>query len=201
MNLQDLQNIWHSADDQLDKSVKINRNLFKEVSMREIRIKLREIKWQSYFELIVGVFFAIWLIGFMIDHGAEFQFLFPAGVLLGITLFDVVFNIYKLTSYYQIDSRFSVLQTQKTLEKLKYYEAMGINVLLVIIPLFSGAFLIVMAKAIAGFDLYVFSTWLTYHVIGSVVVALILVFILRRFPNRKLEESITFLKDIREMEG
>ncbi len=60
--------------------------------------------------------------------------------------------------------------------------------------------MIVIAKALANYDLYRHSEWLIYSTLGSVVIALIVVFFLRKFPNKRLQEAQAFLNDLKEAE-
>jgi uncharacterized membrane protein YdjX (TVP38/TMEM64 family) len=117
-------------------------------------------------------------------------------------LFSLVIEIYKLKLYYSIDASSSVIEAQKKLTKLKKLEIQDIQSLYIIIPLFSAPFLIVTAKAFLNLSLYSFGTnWLIYYTLGSFVVALIIVFFLKRYPDKNLMDSIAFLDELKENEG
>jgi hypothetical protein len=202
MEYQELASIWNSTDLGLEQSVKINKDLVKRISLTKIKSRLFEIKGTAIFELIVESLFSIFLIGFIIDHVSEIIFSLPAGILLIITLFSLVIEIYKLKLYYSIDASSSVIEAQKKLTKLKKLEIQDIQSLYIIIPLFSAPFLIVTAKAFLNLSLYSFGTnWLIYHTLGSFVVALIIVFFLKRYPDKNLMDSIAFLDELKDYEG
>jgi hypothetical protein len=112
----------------------------------------------------------------------------------------MTFSIYKLWLYYSINLNYSVLQTQKTIERLKYYERLDKNLLYAVIPVFSTAFLIVMAKAVLNFDLYVLGGWLMVYTGGSFIVGFVVVFILKKFPNKGMQKALMFLIEIKELE-
>jgi hypothetical protein len=100
---------------------------------------------------------------------------------------------------FTINAKASVAEAQRKLSTLKKLEAYDTYSLLVIIPLFSAPFLIVVAKAAAEVSLYEFgSQWIYSYVAGSAVVAGIVVFFLRMCPNKGLQESIDFLKELKE---
>lgn len=203
MNFQELTNIWNSADKQLDKAVSINKELIKEVSTNRIKSHLYEIKLTSMIEVFINFFWSIFLIRFIFGHTFDYRFIIPATALLIAALFSLILDVYKLSLYFGINARFSVVKTQKQLERLRYLELLGINSLYIIIPLFSLPFLIVVTKAFLNIDIYsieIIGKVFTYYTIGSFVVAFILVFILKKYPNKNLKESIAFLNDLNETE-
>lgn len=201
MNFEELSNIWNDADSQAGDKLSINQRLLREVSVSRIKDKLYEIKWTAYFELVVGFFWNIFLIGFVIDHFFELKFAFPAFLLLAISIFSMVLNGYQLKQYYSLRADESVLQTQKRVAYLRFLELTDVRSLLVIIPLFAAPFFIVTAKSLLGLDLYIFQEQLLQFTLGSIVVAVILVFFLLRYPNKALKESIAFLKEIHANES
>lgn len=202
MKFEELSSVWNSSDMELEKTVQINKELIKEISFSKIRSRLYEIKWTSYFEIIIGVIWFNFLVGFIIEHFSAWQFSVPAGALLLIAAFSIALEGSKLYLYYTLDSQSAVADAQKKLSKLKQLEVMDTYSLLVIIPLFAVPFLVVVAKAFLHIDLYdILSGWLIQIFISSIVIAGILVFILIRYPNRRLIESIEFLKELKEKEN
>ena len=200
MEFEELANIWRGSDEELENKVKINKELLKEVSMNKIRKGLSEFKWEAILEIVGAYLFLDFITGFTLAHTAEVEFLIPALILFGATITTFALSGYKLFLYYSINSNASVLQTQKRLARLQYVERFDINLLYIFIPLLSAPMLIVGAKALMGISLYFLKTQLIYYTIGSFVVAVILVFILKRFPNRNLQRSIALLREIRETE-
>ncbi|WP_321290020.1 hypothetical protein [uncultured Sunxiuqinia sp.] len=201
MDFQELNNIWNRADESLETNLKINKAMFKEVSMQKIKSKLYELKLSSWIEIAFNIPFALFLILYVIDQFTVIKYSGPAFLLLLISLFSLTFSGHKLYLYYRrIHASQSLVETQKSIEKLKYYEQMEKNLLYVIIPLFSTAFLIVMSQSILNIDLYQYSNWVVLQTAASLIVALIIVFILKKFPNRKIQESLSFLKEINAIE-
>ncbi len=200
MEYQDIISIWNSSDKELENIVKINKVLLKETSMKKIKSQLYEIKWSSIIEIFVNSIFLIFLVGFIVSHFMAIEYSIPAGILTVITVFSLVYSGYKLSLFNKIDSGYSVLETQRTMERLKYYERFDKNILLLIIPLFSPVFLIVMAKVLFDFNLYSLGNWLILYTLGSVIIAVVVVFMLKKFPNKNLQKSISFLQEIDEIE-
>jgi len=200
MELNELISIWQSGDAQLENSLKINKKLLKEVSISKIKSYLVEFKLSNIIEIFVNSVFMIFLMNFIVNHFLVLKYLIPSVVLYIIIAGSLGLNIYKLVLFYRINVESSVIQTQKNIERLKFFEILDKNALYIIIPIFSTAFLIVMAKAILNFDLYQFGNWLIIFTAGSFVIALVIVFVLKKFPNRNLQKAATFLKEVTDME-
>ena len=201
MDYQELITIWNSSTAELESNVQINRKLIKEVAFRKIKSGLYSIKWASIFGLLAGFLWTIFIVRFIINNFGEFRFLFSAFLLLAISLFSIILYCYKLKQYYSFNPGSSVLETQQKIEMLKKLEIMDIKSLYIIIPLFSAPFAIVVAKAFAGIDLFaigILSKGLLYYTMGTIVIAIILVFILQKYPGKSLQESIAFLNELKE---
>ena len=201
MNFDKLATIWNSTDRDIDAAVRINKELVMKLGLRRVRSSLYEIKWTAVIHIVVGVLFFLFLNGFIVTHFSMPRFLIPALLLQAITIYSLVFEAIRLSLYYTVDSAASVIVAQKKLARLKKMEALDTYSLLLIIPLFSAPFLIVIAWAAARVDLYTFNiAWLAYHTVGSLVVAAIIVFFLKFFPDKKLRESESFLRELKDTE-
>jgi len=201
MKFEELSEIWNSNDQKLETSIRINRDLVKELGLNKIKSNLFEIKGSAIFEIVVEAFFAVILIGFMVSNYTEIRFFIPAAILFLFTLFSLIIEIVKLSLFLSLDANVSVVESQKKLNSLKYYEMLDINSLYVIIPFFSVPFLIVFAKLFFNVDLYEFDLLkLSLSLIfGGFVVAVILVYFLKKFgTNKKLNESLDFLDELKE---
>jgi len=199
MEFEQLTSIWNNANPTLDQTVKINKELVKTISFSKVKSSLSEIKWTSIVQIVVGIWFLDFLLGFAFRHHAEPMFLIPAIMLIVITVYSLIFDIGQLVMLFTINAKASVAEAQRKLSSLKKLEAYDTYSLLVIIPLFSAPFLIVAAKAGLAINLYdLAGQWLISYVAGSALVAGIVVFFLRMFPNKGLQESIDFLKELKE---
>ncbi len=200
MQFEELSEIWNSTDIELERSVQINKELVKQLGFTKVKSHLFEIKGSAIFEIIVEAIFSIFLVSFVVDYISDPQFLLPAVVLLIFSLFSLIIEIFKLKLFLTIDSSATVFGAQKKLSKLKYLEFLDIYSLYIIVPLYLVPFLIVIAKAFLNLDLYDLGImdWLNYSIFGGLMIAAILVYALRKFRNRKLEESIAFLNELKE---
>ncbi len=200
MKFEELSEIWNSNDQKLETSIQINRELVKQLGMKKVKSHLFEIKGSAIFEIVVEFIFAVSLMGFMVSHFTDIRFFIPAAILFLFTMFSLIIEIVKLTLFLSLDANVSVVESQKKLNSLKFYEMLDINSLYVIIPFFSVPFLIVFAKFLFNIDLYEFDLFkLSLSLIfGGFVIAVILVFFLKKLgATKKLDESIDFLDELK----
>jgi hypothetical protein len=201
MELHELSTIWNSTDSKLENTVRVNKSLFMEVSMNRIKNNLNSLRWTGYFEIIVNFLFLTFVVNFTLSNLSEFKFLIPGLILFAFSIYSIYFSIKKLVLHYGINAQTPVLQTQLKLENLKLLETRETQLLYVFIPLLSPVFLIVGAKFILNIDLYNYMNWLIAQTAGSAVIAVIIVFILKKFPNKNLEKSIAFLNEIADVKA
>lgn len=200
MDFQELTALWNSTDQELDKQIEVKKQLVKEVGMRKIRNHLAEIKWRAFFELAVNLPFLLFLSRYLADTFSDMKFFIPGLILFVLAVLSIIFSGYRLTRYFGIRVGTSVVQNQLKVARLRYLDSLETNLLWVAIPLFYSPFLIVVAKAFANYDLYRQSNWLITGTMGSIVVALIIVFFLKKFPGKRLLETQDFLNELRAAE-
>ncbi|MBD8488589.1 hypothetical protein IFO69_07530 [Echinicola sp. CAU 1574] len=200
MEYQELSGIWKSAGMQKNPSQKINQKLLREVIGHKIKSSFLEQKLTSIFEFVANVLFAGYLISFASSHMTEVKFLIPALAILLMTFFNMGFVGRRLYLIFSIQPALSVLDTQKKLAKVQYMEKLEMNLLYVVIPFLSIPFMVILAKGFLGVDMYAWSEYLFQFFLGSIVVALVLVFILKKFPRKSLVEAMAFMEELKEME-
>ena len=198
MEFQELAKLWNSADEELGSRIEINRKLVKEVSMRKVRSHLTEVKWTAYFELAVNLLFVQFVGRYVVENLYEVKFLIPGLLLFAMTLFSLIFSSYQLTLYYGIRSGTSVVQTQTKLARLRYLQLLDLNLLYIMIPLFYATGIIVAAKAVADYDMYRHASFLLYNTLASAVIAVVLIFILKKYPDKRLKEAQAFVDELKE---
>lgn len=115
-------------------------------------------------------------------------------------IYTIIFNIYQLYLYFQINLEKPILETQRIMARLRYLERLDTYSLLLFIPLLAAPFLIVGAKYFLDLNLYAFVQYFIPFMITNFIVAIIIVSLLRLFPDKGLKESQAFLKTIAEME-
>ena len=199
MKFEELAGIWNNADAGLEQSIKINRSLVKNIAIRKVRSGLYHVKFTAIVGIIAGIFFSMFLWRFIINNYMQLKFFIPALILLLTTVFGLIIAIYRLVLVYTLDPKATVFKSQKKLIRLQKLDILDIYSLYIIIPLFTAPFLIVVAKAFAHLDLYSFNTkWLLYLTGGSIIIAVILIFFLKKYPGKRLARAITFLNELKE---
>lgn len=200
MELHELSNIWNGSDNKMESTVKINKSLFMEVSINRIKTELSPLRWTSFFEIIVNFLFLIIMIKFSVSRLSEINFLIPGLLLILFSCYSIIFSLKKLNLLYGIKAETPVLFTQKRLRKLKLMEIREKQMLYIFIPLLSPVFLIVGAKAFFNLDLYQFVNWLIAQTAASILIAAIIVYVMKKFPDKNLDRTLSFLQEIEETE-
>lgn len=200
MKFEELAGIWNNADAGLEQHIKINRSLVKNIAIRKVRSGLYEVKFTAIVGIIAGIFFSMFLWRFIIDNYIQLKFFIPALILLLTTMFGLIIAIYRLVLVYTLNPEATVFESQQKLIRLQKLDILDIYSLYVIIPLFTAPFLIVVAKAFAHIDLYSFFNmrWLIYLTGGSIIIAVILIFFLKKYPAKRLAKSVAFLNELKE---
>jgi len=202
MKYEELSTLWNQDSDELE-SISINKRLLREVSFSTIRNNLKEIKWSSYIEIIINYLWIAFLIEFIMDFYPVTSYLVPAGILLFIAVYSVIFETYKLVVYYSINNRLSIVKTQKRLEQLRRMEIFDTNSLYFFMPIFFIPFVIVAARGFLGIDVYdlgLSEREMLFGTLGTLVVSLIIIFFLKRYPNKELIDSLDFVRDLKSIE-
>lgn len=200
MEFQELSRVWQNADQELQQKIHLDLPLFEEIDQRKVRPQLTGYLLNILVELGVGMVFQSFLWGFMGTHWGTFAFFFPAALLTLINVYSIGFNSYQLYLYIKINLNQPILETQRLIARLRFLERIDTYSLLAIIPLFAGPFLIVTAKHFLGLNLYTFSDYFLPFFLTNFGVALIIVTLLRLFPDKRLKESQEILNSISQME-
>lgn len=191
--------LWKDIDEKM-KPESTGKLFLPDKKMKKMKLNLYQIPLNHLLNIILITPFIYFLFNFCIAHYDEVHFIVPSSILLLVTTGSFAYSLLTLKNYYAISSNESILVTQKKMEKLRLLQLWETRSLLVIIPAFSGPFLIVMAKYLANINLY---EWMGIQLIwftaGSLAIAIILVIILQLFPDQKLRESIQYLKELNEM--
>ena len=198
MDLDRLKEIWENQDTR--SWIPVQQELLTNTSIHKVRSKLYEVKWENLIELLISLPFFIFIVDFTINQWGNPYVFYPALSILIFSIASIAFNGYQLYLFYGISPEKGILENQRRVEQLRYNRLLEINALLVIIPLFSVPFLLIGAKIILGFDLWELGSVLVSFFLGSIGVAMVIVFLLRRFPNKALEESSRFLQELKDYE-
>lgn len=200
MNFDELEDMWKDGDKELEQNIHINQAQINNKTMKKIRSNLTETRWESVFELVLNIPFFFFLKTYCYNHLLEPKFLIPGFFLFMLAISAIVFCTYKLYVISRINSKFSIIKSQRNLALIDYFTRLEINALFFLIPTFSLAFLIVFAKGMLHVDLYaIFGFYMIPYFGGSVVVGAIIVLLMKIFPDKKLQQAIHFLKDLKEV--
>ena len=201
MELEELVKMWNEQDQGLDNKLQVNRRLLKTVSLDKVKSLLSEFTLESILEAGLNALFFWFILQFVWDQWPLIKFVVPGIVLLVTTFLSFLGNMYELLSLASIGYESSVVEVQKKIERLRFFQRMDRNSLYVIIPLFSLFFPIWFAWAVLGLDLFdILGIGWVYHFIGSLAIAAIIVWFLKRFPDRKMAKAIQFLEEIKKFE-
>ena len=201
MNFEELSEIWKSQNEN-EAKIEINKKIFLALSLNSVKNKLREVKWSSIIEVAINYIWAIFLVGFIINNFSEFKFSLPGIILFLIAVYSIVIETYKLVLYHSINHHQSILKAQHKLEKLNYLEKFDINSLYFFIPIFFIPFIIVATKGFLGIDIYDLGfseREMISGFLGSFVVSVVVVFFLRKYPNKEMREALEYLRELKDM--
>ena len=199
MELNELKNIWKAQFDDAETEQQLHQKVLRLASYSRIQSMIGlELKLTVLIELFCYILFLLFLIRFCIKHYLEIEFLIPALLLTIDACFEISWNIYRLTVYYSLNNAIPVVKAQKRLQTLIYQEKFATRMLLIAIPVFLLLFFTVVLKGLLGISLYYFMGYrmFWYIIAGSFVVALILVSILIRFPNKEMQQAHSFLQEL-----
>lgn len=202
MEYTELSRLWE-ANKSADINITLNQNAINEVTVNKLKSSLSEIKLSSIIEIVVNFIWLGFLGNFAIKYYQETYFLLAGIILFGISIFSVVLEINKLYSFTSIDNNFSVFKAQKRIEKLKFLEKLDINLLYFIIPMFFVPFVLVITKGILNIDLLQLGfgvNEIALATAGSTIVAIFIVFVLRKSQFKSMNESLKFLKELNQNE-
>ena len=198
MDFSELKEAWKQSTDHLDKDWIINQKLLMEKIIQKSNASLIDYRLESYIEIICYVFFLGWLFNFVEQNLFQVKFALPAISLIMYSFGSIAWAILKLRSWQKVNYAQDISSIQERLEKIRLYQLYEKNALLVLLPLFAVPLSIVVAKSFIGLDLFLFPSMIWRFTLGCLVVAMILTFILRLFPNRRLNEILEFIKNIKE---
>ena len=199
MNFQDLENLWREGDQDLERKITINPSSINNINMKKVTANLKETRWENLIELGINLWFLNFFKTFFINHYHTPKFLIPGAFMLVLCLFTIVFCTYKLFLMSRLNRNYPILKAQRNLALIQYFNRLEINSLYFLIPTFSLAFIIVAAKGVIGLDLYAIGFPFIPYLIGSFVVGVIIVLFLKFFPDKKLQDTITYLKELKDL--
>jgi len=201
MELSELKSMWNTHHTQSNDYIILNKKLLKESSVNRIKSSLGEFKFENYLELFLSVLFVPYIAGFILDYGGTLTFMLPASIVLLVTIATIVWNIHNLYNAISLNYDESITQLHKKISRLQLWAKYELNALYVLMPVLSYCFLVLFAKSLFNIDMYDYLNmyWL-YNGLAVVAITVLIVWILKKFPDKKLEQAATFLKEIEAFE-
>ena len=197
MELEQLKKTWQDHYKKEDAE-EVNLDLLKTASIDRTRHLLGEHRTTALFELVVNAVFVFPTLGFVLDHLREPKFLIPGLILFIAFIWDVVLNALILRKIAGIRYETPITSIQKTVTDLRIQAIRHINQLYVAIPVMGLCFVIVGTRAILGLDLFMIGNVVLHLGIGTVVLTPLIVWFVKLFPDKRLEQAGLFLDQIND---
>lgn len=125
MNEQELKLLWHSTNEKLESSLRVNKNNTDEITRLKAQNVLASMKPTKLFTLIVGI---IWVIGLgsilgnlIVNHSGDVSLFFLVSAIIQVLLTAITIGIYvyQIDLINKIDFSEPVLTIQEKVSKLK----------------------------------------------------------------------------------
>lgn len=186
MELENLKEMWNEYDAKLEKSVKLNAGIWKEVKLDKSRSLIRRMAVSSTVELLINLALAVLLGSFIADNISVVRFLAPAAVLDVVAILLVASSVYQLSLVGQLDFTKPVTLTQKRLAFLRAHKIRVTKWILLISVLIWTPLLIVGLKAFFEADAYIYfsPTYLGSGVIAGVIVMLAAITLSKKYAGQ-----------------
>lgn len=202
MELDQLKKIWKEYDQVIEPKLELHTELLKEASVKKVQSFLFEFRLENYLELLINGIASYFLFRLLLVSIGNLKFFLTIAFVLGTMVLELAWNIYKLVQADRLSYKRPLIENLKVLERLRLYTRWEIRSLLVFIPAFTAAFLILIPKIFLDLDVIpILGMGLWYVVLGSVAVGVIIVAALSFFPDKKMDKAISFLREISQYES
>ena len=201
MELSEIKTLWQTHNTEVSDQITLNKKLLKESSINRIKSSLGEFKFENFLELFLSVLFLPYIIGFIINYGSSLSFLLPASIVLLVTFATIIWNIHNLYNAISLNYDESITQLHKKISRLQLLAKYELNSLYILMPVLSYCFLVLFTKSVFNINIYTYLNmyWL-YNGVAVVAITLFIVWLLKKFPDKGIEQAATFLKEIEAFE-
>ncbi|NLE63419.1 MAG: hypothetical protein GX612_06245 [Bacteroidales bacterium] len=202
MELDDIKNTWASYDEKLNKSLKLNEELLRKLNLDKSK---REMKGPFYYEttsLIMTGLLIIVISGYTYRYGSEIVYLVSGLLSILFCLTEFVFSFQKLKILTRIDYyNMSVIDLQKNVLTFKNKYLQFKKIELTYTPLFVVSLIPILGKGLRGFDFFSYYTLYIFITIIVLIIAYpILIWIYKNLYDKKLKNTMQFLKELEVFE-
>lgn len=201
MEFIDLKELWELNNN--TKNLELTKKGIETLSRQKVKHNLSEIEWSAIIEISLTSIWFIFLTNFILEHRNIDPYFYSSIFLILAAIFSIILESRKLFLYKSLDYTASLLKSQTIIERLKFWEELDLKLIYILIPLFVVPFSLVFCKGIVKIDLleYGFGTSEVISLlIGSILIAIMIVFLLRKTAFKELNASIQFIKEMNEFE-
>jgi len=200
MELEELKYLWSQYDDRLEQTLKVNSDLFKQVSFGKVKSLLTNLLASKVFESLTLLFF-LWLFtGFIADNISSMKFVLLAGTADFFVLAALISCIRQIYFILSIDYSEPVTTIQKKITLLKLNILWYIRFSFLCMPLFM-LYIIIGFKMLFDADItrMSYSSWWTIPIIISLALIPLSIWVYRNVNYKNLNNF--FVKLIFDMSG
>ena len=160
MELEALKQSWQKMDRKLDQQISLNRDLLRQLKLRESRNKLLPLALYRGIELILFLVFSNLLGGYIFNHLDQPQFYIPAAIILSFAISGTIGAIGQLYYISQVNYAEPVTAIQKKLMAIATHRIGLLKLTLAAVP-FYLCYGIVGFEWLLGIDLFQYGnqTW------------------------------------------
>ncbi|GAB3335547.1 hypothetical protein GCM10027299_44640 [Larkinella ripae] len=220
MELDELKVLWNDYDRKLDKSLIMNKNLFRELNLTKAKSRLRSLLRVKIVELIFQFVMGYFLIHFSLVGTGKAPFTILALTLLFFVVLTAIYSVRQIGIIVQINFDYSgaIAPLQKKLEKLRILLLQYVKLSYLPIPL-SPLFTVLGAEIWFNYDFFANANpqfWLWSVATGVLLIPVIYLlfyqlnkreikpfwvrYVLNGSGWGKITAANTFLKEIEEFE-
>lgn len=201
MELSEIKTLWQTHNTEVSDQIMLNKKLLKESGINRIKSSLGEFKFENFLELILSILFVPYIVGFIINYGSSLSFLLPASIVFLVTIATIIWNIHNLYNAISLNYDESITQLHKKISRLQLLAKYELNSLYILMPVLSYCFLVLFAKSVFNIDMYSYlNMYWVYNGIAVVAITLLIVWLLKKFPDKGIEQAAAFLKEIEAFE-
>lgn len=191
MELDELKSIWSRYDKKLDKNLKLNIRVIKELNLDKTKSNLHRLMVLRMAELLFCLMIVISLGDFIGSHIWDPQFAIPAFILNVFAIIGLAGSIGQIALIGQIDYSDSITSIQRKIEKIQSHMLMMLKLLILSLP-FYIAYIILGFKLFFDIDAYAHfdHNWWVANIIFSVALVPLAMWIYRKLSFKNDDHSL-----------
>jgi len=211
MNNKNIHQMWNAENPQTE--IKIDFSELKSRNSRKAKIAFNLLIIRRLVEIALFVFFAQFLIRFLLNYGNEIQYALSGFSLLIFVIIGIFGNIGEIILIKKLDFSEDILTFQAKLERIKAYSLKILRVMLLSFPLYF-AYIVIGFKAALNFDVVsnFNQNWLLGNIIFSILLVPISIWLFRKINlksqskwvknlindngGKQIEKAMSFLNEI-----